>query len=592
MPSRIIFLLFCALIWQAFASPSSPLNPSDDLPGEKVVFVPNQPISDVVKVPIVLPPFPRVFIPFPNVGSEYWSSASVSAVNPPQSIDVKSYNSCKYNTMQALKQPEKFPNYFLRFHQNPTTKLIPVTTFMDWFLEALAKSFSYKRNIAFEDFWRVIKNCPDFASLTQHQIVDFFVKMTQKGIIFMPAVRSFLALHPGGLLQQHQFDLYLALRYFAAYVKTDIESFRREFNSFLDCLVLLMKLYPEPVLTNKLLQFVSYADPAFHHPFSLVLKLAPLIPLFWGYESDLDAIDKYCEDAFHFMDGSEFRIMSMPHLFGLNQFLEQAFESLSPKPFKHSEVFFATMNKLVYNFFNSSVFAYSVDFMLSHHFIFILDALLLVESDISEDAPISFVEYAKIVVKYPGVRFLAISNFAGYYHVSFEEVRAAKSELLASGWSEDKFAVLEAFIAAIKEIPIHSAWMVTFEPTSEFLECIKRIEIPTSMLHLEIGRVYLTRQQVQPFSSFRILASTEETTWIDMIQYVNFFLERVTSDIVYDAVVLDDSHQNKPFQSGKASLTQIRSRYAEAHYHEGTFYSGQAIPSMILGIEDWICSKV
>lgn len=376
------------------------------------------------------------------------------------------------------------------------------------------------------------------------------------------------------------------------YVKFDNESLKREFNSLVDCLALFMKLYPEPVLVNRILQFVGSADPTFHHPFSLALKLAPIIRLLWGFETDFDKIDKYCKEAFHFIEGSAFRIVTMPQLLGLNQLLGRAFDNLSLKPLEYIEIFMPTLTKLVYNFFDPSVFVYSLDFVLSQHLIYIFDAILYVESDSGENLLIPLVDFLKIAVKYLEVKFLAVSNFFAYFKVNLDEVREFKTELLAAGWSDEDFEILEAFIAAIEVIPIHSAYMITFEPTAEFLACYQEMTSIWAHMHLEIGRVFLTRQQLHPFSSFRVLPDIEETNWIDMIYYINFFLERVTSNVAYDVVVFDDSDKNEPYQSGKASLRQIRSFHAETHYHSDTFYTGEPIPSRVLGIDDYICPQV
>lgn len=216
MPARLVFFYIFLLISQVLASHKVHIHPSGDLPGEEVVFFPTRFVSDVFQAPIAMPPCPKIFLPFPNVGLDGCSQAGCSVRNKHLPyIDAQCYNYCKYYTMQALKRPEKFPNYFLDLRRDPKAKLIPATTYLDWFLEALEKCFSYKRSVVFEDFWYFIRKRPDFADISQQQVVNFFVKMTAKGIIFMPAVKSLLALHPTGLLQQHQFDLYLALRYFA-----------------------------------------------------------------------------------------------------------------------------------------------------------------------------------------------------------------------------------------------------------------------------------------------------------------------------------------------------------------------------------------
>lgn len=133
--------------------------------------------------------------------------------------------------------------------------------------------------------------------------------------------------------------------------------------------------------------------------------------------------------------------------------------------------------------------------------------------------------------------------------------------------------------------------MITFEPTAEFLKCYQNITSIRAQMHLKIGRVFLTRIQVHPFSSFRVLPDFEETNWIDMIYCINFFLVRITSNVVYNVVVFDDSDKKEPFKSGKASFRLIRSFHAEAHYHEETFYSGEPIPSRFLGMDDYLCSK-
>lgn len=86
----------------------------------------------------------------------------------------------------------------------------------------------------------------------------------------------------------------------------------------------------------------------------------------------------------------------MPQLLGLNQLLGRACEYFSLKPIEHIEVFIITHTRLVNNFFDPSVFAYSLDFVLSQPLIYLFDAMLYVESDSDEDYLFHSVSFRKL----------------------------------------------------------------------------------------------------------------------------------------------------------------------------------------------------
>lgn len=113
---------------------------------------------------IVLPPYPKVFLPFP-MGCVHVIGSVLQQQVP--DIDIQSYNYCKYYTMQALKRPERFPNFFLELERDSKAQLISTTTNLEWFLAALGKCFSYKRSVSFEDFWYFIRKRPDLADINQ-----------------------------------------------------------------------------------------------------------------------------------------------------------------------------------------------------------------------------------------------------------------------------------------------------------------------------------------------------------------------------------------------------------------------------------------
>ena len=140
---------------------------------------------------------------------------------------------------------------------------------------------------------------------------------------------------------------------------------------------------------------------------------------------------------------------------------------------------------------------------------------------------------------------------------------------------------LDILIAGMEGINVDGQEMLTFEPTEKLLELYKNLKITAFPILLELGRIFLCIQTDNPISGFSGESRTlEEFNWLDMISFINFYLELHGSGKFSLCEVKD------PFTGAG---DKVQSRHLIATYQTGvpfkpddSFFTQKPMPSEVM----------